>query len=93
MIPDHIRKNYEATDEKLGRIAMLLRGASSLIQLENRRNEADLLIDLALEAMEEAEKLRYLEWVGLGGKCLDLPPDEIAKARGEELVRPVVAEQ
>lgn len=89
-ITSHARANFERTDDLLHEIKGL---AFAFDMLDNacsapdhRSKEAlskDVLMRLLLERMDHIDRVRAMEWVGLGGKSELLTADEIATARGE----------
>lgn len=88
-IPKHIRENFERTEGQINR----LRGVSSAIEIvahdhveTSNSDELDallILIGILKEVAESLDRAHAMEWVGHGGKSLQLNAEEKAKARGE----------
>lgn len=88
-IPKHIRENFERTEGQINR----LRGVSSAIEImafdhvETHKSDEFaallILIGILKEVAESLECAHAMEWVGHGGKSLQLTDEEKAKARGE----------
>lgn len=95
-IPQHIRENYERTDDALHEIAGLVYAVEMASEqiIDIRHDDLafnmkasiakDTLFSILLEKLEGIHKLRSTEWAGLGGDTLNLTPDEIAVARGAQ---------
>lgn len=90
----HARENYERTAQALNEIEGLtyaLDIAMDQISTEDSSSAystravlaKDTILRLLIEKVGGIQKLRSMEWVGLGGNSHELTPDEIAVARGE----------
>lgn len=79
-IPSHQRENYERTDDLLNRLRALLTALDRItfaLPIHDDDGEAVLgLIATIREKMDEIEKARAMEWVGLGGVSQRLTGDE-----------------
>lgn len=87
----HARVNYERTDDLLHEIKGLAFAFEMLHDAcrapDNRSKEAlskDVLVRLLLERLDQIDRLRAMEWTGLGGYSELLTVEEIATARGEK---------
>lgn len=88
-IPRHQRDNHEATDDAIERIRGLVHALDCLENGEAEEPNSPKSLALAavrmviVEKMEALNKLRSVEWVGIGGNAIGLTPAEIVAARGE----------
>ncbi len=92
--PQHARDNYERTAVALNEIEGLTFALDmamdqisnedpSSVHSKRARLAKDTIMRLLIEKVEGIQKVRSMEWVGLGGNSYSLTPDEIATARGE----------
>lgn len=87
MIPEHQRRNHEHTDDLLHDARVLLTALESADDEAPARNNLDryaqavpALIRMVRDKLEEIEKARAAEWVGIGGVSESLTKDEAAAA-------------
>ena len=88
-IPQHTRRNYEATDHLIFQARAMLRAVEQMADAATLPNSPEVeslfvLITATQTKLIEAEKAHALEWVGHGGESTDLTPEEAAQARGEK---------
>lgn len=87
-IPDHVRRNHEATEDKLHRLGALLTAIDQMLfEAEipaNPQSQAlSVLFDIVKDTQREACRAHLAEWVGHGGCSNGLTEAETAAARGE----------
>ncbi len=89
-IPNHIRHNYEHTDDLLNHLRAHLVAldhlADAAIPTTSDPTADALLVVIhsAQEKLREIERARMKEWVGLGGSTETLTDEEAAQARAEK---------
>lgn len=90
-VPQHLRENYDRTDNALhavhGLAACLdLLSLNGATPKEGSKEELAQItvINLLLEKLREVERVRCFEWAGIGGNTDYLTADEIALARGDK---------
>lgn len=98
-ILEHLRANHEATDEALIR----LNGLAYALEIvadeipnnapkSSRQWQAFIaLMNELVEKHRTVDRLRSIEWAGLGGGGHSLTEDEIRRARGEPQAEPLVS--
>lgn len=87
-IPDHVRENYEATENKLAALGALLKAADHMIceaeiPITPETDAFFVLLRMAQDMHKESRRAHLAEWVGHGGRSDGLTEAEIAVARGE----------
>lgn len=89
-IPQHQRVNYERTDYALTEIRGLFHVLIALREVNNapapmsdHALAVSVVFDLLDERVGDLDRLRAMEWCGIGGASEILTADEIATARGE----------
>lgn len=89
-IPPHQRLNYERTDRALTEIRGLFHALDIMRDVNSEPAACSdhslavsVVFDLMAERIEGLDRLRAMEWCGIGGQSEILTADEIATARGE----------
>lgn len=87
-IANHIRHNFEQTEECIYQLRSLLLALDHMAEAVNPPASPEsealfVLIAMAQAKHRELQKAHNAEWVGHGGEALDLSEAEIAFARGE----------
>lgn len=89
MIPLHLRRNFEATDDLFNDLKCLLVALEAVEDLipantaSRESNAACTLRQMAQAKIVEIEKSRAVEWAGIGGETAQLTAAERAEARGQ----------
>jgi hypothetical protein len=87
-IPQHIRDNFEETDNRLHQMHGMLVAVEHMAEAVNppvsTESEALFVLLQALRLkLAETNKAHMTEWAGLGGSTETLTETEIAAARGK----------
>ena len=86
--PDHVRRNHEATEDKLADLGALLIAADHMVSnaeipLTPETDAFFVLLRMAQDTHRAARRAHLVEWAGMGGFTGHLTEAEIAAARGE----------
>ncbi|KEP68540.1 hypothetical protein DL1_11335 [Thioclava dalianensis] len=89
MIVDHHKTNHERTDDVVHDLKALLYAIDCLHEFtyangSDARQCQETLTRMAREKLDDVERSRLMEWVGLGGSPEGLTEAEVAEARGAE---------
>ena len=98
-IPEHLTANHAATDEALIRLnglAYALEIVADEIPDTARKSSNHwqafyALMNELVEKHRTLDRLRSMEWAGIGGSGHSLTDDEIRRARGQQPAEPLVS--
>ncbi|RXV64853.1 hypothetical protein C6W92_06015 [Roseovarius sp. A46] len=87
-VPTHVRENHEKTAHLLFQARATLNAVERIAEDVSSNSTPSseslhVLIDLLRDKLNQADRAHELEWVGVGGICPDMTPEDIARARGE----------